>query len=86
MATNCFYCNQPLSVEHTEQSKKTGQYVCTWKGDISCKKCFFLTPAETQKFYRAAEKSAALRKRKLVPILTIPMKLKVVVGKPIRSR
>lgn len=83
---DCFYCKQPLSEKHYLHSKATGQYQVSWNGGISCKKCFFLTPAEMQKCNREAEKLAK-RPRKLVPILTVPIKFKMVVaGKPIRSK
>lgn len=69
----CHYCKQPLDEQHYQRAKETGRYQCTWKGDISCKKCFFLTEEQTQAFYKAGEELGKKTKPRLVTILEIPI-------------
>jgi hypothetical protein len=75
-----------MNDKHVEHAQATGNFQCTWYGAISCRKCYFLTEAETKKFYRDGEKLMKQQKgkRPRVPILEIPMKVKIVMGKPKR--
>jgi hypothetical protein len=82
---NCYYCDEPLDEKHYQHAKITGRYQCTWKGDISCKKCFFLTPAEQRKFDAEARKLAKV-KPKRVSMYEIPISFKPVLGKPRRVK
>jgi hypothetical protein len=71
---NCYYCNQPLSEKHYQHAKRTGEYQCTWKGDIACRKCSLLEWKERRENIKEAYRRLAdpKRKRKVVPILSVP--------------
>jgi hypothetical protein len=67
----CFYC-ETLTVKKLYRVPQTGQ--------MACRQCFL----RIKEFHKEAKRQGT---GELVPILTIPIKFKMVVaGKPIRSK
>jgi hypothetical protein len=81
----CYHCNKKITKRSDLFDAYSGSYFSNVKGKWLCLKCFERQDAAEQKAFRTGLELSG-HKSKLVPILTVPIKLKVkaTLGKPIK--
>jgi hypothetical protein len=81
----CYHCNKRITKRDDLFDAFSGEYFSNVKGKWLCRKCWEILDAAETKTFRTGL-AAGGHKPKLMPILTVPIKLKVkaTLGKPIK--